>query len=176
MATTLYLRDVAFGSCGPGAHRALSATQGSSAATVSLDATGDTWSIPFTASPTPGTVYAGGTWKVPLYLRGASFGNEARVVLARYTSGCSLIDTIVDVTLSIAISGGFILYTFSASVVPQIIFGVGELLLCIVTETSGDVIMEYDQAGLNASLVVTPDVRTVRPHYYYQRNTRRRSA
>ncbi len=175
MATTLYLRDVASGSCGPGAHRALSAAQGTGANTLALNATGDTWNIAFAASPTPGTVYASGAWKAPLYMRASAFGSQAKVVLARYTSGCSLIDTIVDVTLSIALSGSFSLYTFR-DIAPQIIFGVGELLLCIVTETSGDVIMEYDQSTPNVSTVVTPDVRTVRPHYYYQRNARRRSA
>lgn len=174
MAETLYLRDSAGNSCGPGTRKALTAGQGSGADTMSLDSTGDTWNKVYTA--VNGTVQESGTWSANLYLRANFLGSEASVELAHYSPVCSEIEGIFKITLPIATSGSFSLYTFSASV-GQMIFGNLDLLLCIVTEEAGDVVIEYDQPGFgNVSLIQTPDIRTVRPHYYYQRNARRRSA
>lgn len=166
MAETLFLRDLAGQPCGPGNRRALTTAQGSSANTVSLDATGDTWNKFLSATTT--VSYTVGTWSAQLYMRALVFGSQAKVVLARYTSGCSLAETIVDETLPIATSGSFGLYTFGRPLTVRVIFAAGERLMCIVTEVSGDVIMQYNQAGFgNVSVVVTPDEQVGRPWYSY---------
>lgn len=175
-----FVRRVSPGeACGPGSRNQLLKTQSFTANTWDLDATGDTWNtIPHNldSSPFAAQRYAAGNWSAVLILKGFGFGAvKARAVLARYNSSCVLQQTMVDQERTI-VGGSFTAYTFS-TIAGVVTFLSDDILLLIVYETAGTVTMEYGQPVLvPASRVDTPAIVTVRPHEYYKRNRRRRSA
>lgn len=168
MAVTYYLRgDVGIG-CGPGTRLSLElvVNPGVGAATMDLDATGDTWN---TAIPATGHAsFLAGTWTVELYLRRAGFVNgSVRVTLSRFdVPFCTIYEQILQKTATVTTSS-FAKYTFSATT-GQVIFEQQEGLLCVVEELAGDTSLEFDQpAGGNLSIIITPAMSIINPWYVY---------
>lgn len=174
MAEKLYLRDTAGLACGPGDRKDLSNVVGSSAKTLALDGTGDTWNIRHGTSA--GVMHPAGTWTAQLYLKKSGFDlGSVRADIARYSSACVEQEIIMTETLTVS-SGTFVAHTFSGSA-GRVIFESLDRLMLIVTKLAGGCTIEYDQPeAVNSSWITIPDRTTVRPHEVYKRNRRRRSA
>lgn len=178
MSTTYYLLDTAVspGGCGPGSRQDLDPSQGSGATTLALDATGDTWNTDHAATGLLGQAIGPGTWTANLYLAYAGFGGgNVNLTVARWAADCTPIETIMDEDRAVA-SASYTLHTFTATPA-QVVFNANDLLMLILKENSGNAHIEYNQTGFgNVSLLQIPDVVPVRPHEYYKRQRRRRSA
>lgn len=171
MSETLFLRELAGLNCGPKARRALETDQGIFANSTALDATGETWNRTHSSS---GLIYPAGVWQANLYLKKVLFNATVNVVIARYSASCVEQEQMLNVNQEVT-AIGFTLHTFPPTVSLRVIFQPGDLLLCIVSEVSGDAEIEFNQSGGSFSHLLLPDKTTVRPVEYYKRQRRRRS-
>ena len=173
MATTFYLRKISGAACGAGTRRKLLEAQGTNAFIQTLAATGDTWNLPALAAT--GTTHGPGAWTANIFLANIGFGGATcNLVIAHYSAACAELLKLVDEDLAV-VGRSYTQYNFSGTG-PQIYLAQNDLLMAILTAIAGTVSVEYEQPGIVVSQIAVPDVVTARPHEYYKRNRRRRSA